>query len=126
MFNSVKNQMRNQVFNSVKKSMKRTITTIVLGCIFFTAVESFAQGKFQLRNGDFEAPFVPAQGASATGTEPPHWQSFGSLTGSQASLARSGAQIAHSNDTDTVLVLDFILAKLKREMFCSELLRMEI
>ena len=55
--------------------------------------------KYQLRNSDFEAPFVAAPGQSATGTEPPYWHSFGSLTGSWASTARSKDQISQSSDT---------------------------
>ena len=80
---------------------RKLVTSVISGCLFFTATEiCFAQSNsFQLRNGDFEAPFVPSPGASATGTEPPYWHSFGSLTGPQASLARSGAQISQSTDT---------------------------
>ena len=72
----------------------------VLAVSFTLQLSIHAQSNsYQLRNGDFEAPFVPAPGASATGTEPPYWHSFGSLTGSMASTARSGAQISQSTDT---------------------------
>ncbi|MCL1850578.1 MAG: T9SS type A sorting domain-containing protein [Bacteroidetes bacterium] len=81
--------------------MKKNLHFLVLCLVafFFFGTLNAQTITYQLRNADFEAPFVPAPGSGSIGTEPPYWHSFGSLTGPQASLAQSSAQISRSSDT---------------------------
>ena len=86
MFNSVKNQKKNQVFNSKFKVMKKSITSIVLGCIVFTAMEkSFAQGIYQLPNPGFENGWY-LESSNSGSIVPIGFHSFYSASGSVASL----------------------------------------
>lgn len=77
------------------KSLFLAMTFIAFGMVKMYAQEE----KYQLRNSNFDEPFVTAPGSGSTGTEPQFWHSFNSCTGSLASTARTTAQLSQSTDT---------------------------
>ena len=89
----------------MKKNLLSLTLCLLAFCLFGT-LNAQPGGKFQLRNGDFEAPFVPAPstpGDNGYGTEPPFWHSFNSCTGGYAGTARpnSAGSVQISRSTDT-------------------------
>ena len=83
----------------MKKQITQSLFLIVV-FVFLGIGKMYAQEqRYQLRNSDFETPFVPSPGSSSVGTEPQYWHSFGSVTGSLASTARNANHISQSTDT---------------------------